>query len=410
MKEKNLGRYVQAVILALSIIVAGCSGPAIKSTALVPAKFNEATGIKRIAVLPFQHGRRTNGEITADVEASIASIQVEGRPYFQVIERRQLHHIIEEQRLSRSGLIDLDTAVRVGRLIGVDGILMGTITEYDVHQVRFKGTERQCTRKDRDGDCKKWSNVPVTCTKYTATFSFVPKLVNVKTARLAGTDSISRQSSATACGRISAPNQRDLLRVAKVEALSELNKTIAPYYVTQDIVLITQDESTPPPAVKTQLDSGVAFAKAGRLDRACALWEDAAVVHPSGYALPYLQGVCAESRGDLSTARRHYLAADARTTKPVQEINQALKRLSQQSSDRMALRKQLRQTRTSSPAFSPQIQRAQFRLIELGYAPGPADGIFGSQTEAAMRRFQNDQGIPETGRLDRETQRQLGTE
>lgn len=410
MKESYLERYARPVSLSFSIIVAGCSGPAIKSTALVPAKFDEAAGIKRIAVLPFQQGRRANADITADVEASIASIQVEGRPYFQVIERRQLHHVIEEQRLGSSGLIDIDTVVRVGKLIGVDGILMGTITEYDVHKVRFQGKERRCTREDRDGDCKKWANVSVPCTEYTATFAFVPKLVNVSTGRLAGTDSISRQSSVTACGRISAPNQSDLMRVAKDEALSELNKTIAPHYVTQDIVLITKDESSPPPAVKAQLDSGVAFAKAGRLDRACSLWEEAGAVHPRGYALPYLRGVCAESRGDLFTARRYYLEADAQTTKPVLEINQALERLDQQSSDKMTLRKQMRRTGTSSPAFSPQIQRAQMRLAELGYAPGPADGIFGSQTEAAIRRFQNDQGIPETSRLDSKTRRQLGIE
>jgi len=42
----------------------------------------------------------------------------------------------------------------------------------------------------------------------------------------------------------------------------------------------------------------------------------------------------------------------------------------------------------------------QERLAALGHPPGPADGVFGPQTEAALRAFQSGRGLPVTGTLD----------
>lgn len=43
---------------------------------------------------------------------------------------------------------------------------------------------------------------------------------------------------------------------------------------------------------------------------------------------------------------------------------------------------------------------AQQRLTELGYAPGPADGILGKRTNNAIQRFQVDRSLPRSGILD----------
>ena len=51
-----------------------------------------------------------------------------------------------------------------------------------------------------------------------------------------------------------------------------------------------------------------------------------------------------------------------------------------------------------------QIQRA---LKAAGYKPGPIDNIFGSQTRAALTKYQRDNGLP-VGRLDKQTLSALG--
>ena len=39
----------------------------------------------------------------------------------------------------------------------------------------------------------------------------------------------------------------------------------------------------------------------------------------------------------------------------------------------------------------------QQRLADLGYDPGPVDGVVGARTRAAIRAFQKDNELPETG-------------
>ena len=55
-------------------------------------------------------------------------------------------------------------------------------------------------------------------------------------------------------------------------------------------------------------------------------------------------------------------------------------------------------------AGESKVRRMQERLYELGYLSTEPDGVFGSRTLKALRRFQADQGISETGILDRTTQ------
>lgn len=47
----------------------------------------------------------------------------------------------------------------------------------------------------------------------------------------------------------------------------------------------------------------------------------------------------------------------------------------------------------------PTVVHLQRVLAELGYAPGPIDGQWGSATSAALGRFEEDRGLPVTGEM-----------
>jgi peptidoglycan hydrolase-like protein with peptidoglycan-binding domain len=53
------------------------------------------------------------------------------------------------------------------------------------------------------------------------------------------------------------------------------------------------------------------------------------------------------------------------------------------------------------------VRDAQRQLKALGFNPGDVDGNFGSQTEAAVRAYQQKYRLTETGRLDEITLRSL---
>jgi hypothetical protein len=59
-------------------------------------------------------------------------------------------------------------------------------------------------------------------------------------------------------------------------------------------------------------------------------------------------------------------------------------------------------------AYEQTVYDVQKKLKELGYEPGPLDGIWGRQTEVAVKIFQQDYGLPVTGRLTKKTIRALG--
>jgi hypothetical protein len=53
------------------------------------------------------------------------------------------------------------------------------------------------------------------------------------------------------------------------------------------------------------------------------------------------------------------------------------------------------------------IQVAETHLRDFGYDPGPVDGVFTVETQAALRAYQRRYGLPVTGRLDWATRLEL---
>jgi len=54
-----------------------------------------------------------------------------------------------------------------------------------------------------------------------------------------------------------------------------------------------------------------------------------------------------------------------------------------------------------------EVQVAEGHLRDFGYDPGPVDGLFTAQTQAAVRAFQARYGLSISGLLDRQTRQEL---
>jgi membrane-bound lytic murein transglycosylase B len=57
-----------------------------------------------------------------------------------------------------------------------------------------------------------------------------------------------------------------------------------------------------------------------------------------------------------------------------------------------------------------QIIKVQEALKQKGDDPGPADGIMGKQTRAALKKFQKTNGLKATGTVDDQTAEKLGVQ
>jgi len=82
-----------------------------------------------IAVFPLEDSNlRTEFAKISETLTEMLSTALIQEDAFQVMERAQLQKILEEQALSQSGVIDSETAVKVGNLIGLEAVVIGSVS------------------------------------------------------------------------------------------------------------------------------------------------------------------------------------------------------------------------------------------------------------------------------------------
>lgn len=112
---------MKRVALAAVVLCAGCSGPEVA--------FNpryEFSKLRRVAVAAFDG---QGGSAAADY---LSHALLAGGA--DVVERSRLEAVLNEQNLRARGVLDPETARRVGRILGVDAVFLGSVTEYAPQQ------------------------------------------------------------------------------------------------------------------------------------------------------------------------------------------------------------------------------------------------------------------------------------
>ena len=82
----------------------------------------------------------------------------------------------------------------------------------------------------------------------------------------------------------------------------------------------------------------------------------------------------------------------------------------QTGSDSSMTRGSKKSSVTNGHATSDQIKMLQQSLQAKGMDPGPIDGFMGPKTQAALRAYQKDQNLPQTGQTDAQTLEKLGVQ
>jgi len=91
-----------------------------------PSRVAQVGSRLSIAVLPFDN-RSGNAEITNTVQDKMIT-SLYSLKRFKIIERSQIDKVMSEQKLGMTGAIDPAKAVKAGKILGVDAILMGSIS------------------------------------------------------------------------------------------------------------------------------------------------------------------------------------------------------------------------------------------------------------------------------------------
>lgn len=90
----------------------------------------------RIAVLAFQLGfTNPKWEQTWDISIGVTELVEEalhksGR--YRIVERRQIEQVLREQGFGSGGSVDAATAAKIGRILGVQRLVMGSVNQFDL--------------------------------------------------------------------------------------------------------------------------------------------------------------------------------------------------------------------------------------------------------------------------------------
>ncbi|HAH07776.1 MAG TPA: hypothetical protein DCM05_14845 [Elusimicrobia bacterium] len=108
---------MKRLLAAALLLCAACSGPQV---AFNP-KFKDVK-YRRVALAGFEGPA---GEAASDILAH--ELLGSGA---DVVERGRLQSVLNEQRLGASGALDPASVRKVGRLLGVDALMLGSVTQY----------------------------------------------------------------------------------------------------------------------------------------------------------------------------------------------------------------------------------------------------------------------------------------
>ncbi len=337
--------YTLFSVIGLVILV-GCAAPRVQQQVTVPAREDGMADARRMAVLPFDgdaHRRFTNR-----LEAYLANVEVEGERYFTLIERADIHRILDEQDMTAGGgRFDPAHAAELGRLSGADTIIWGSVRLPRIEYDRYSREETRCVARNRDGDCLEYAEVPVPCQRQIADFEFTLKAVGVQTGELRFTKSYPGRAGEERCGLEShappAPSA-DLKRAAIDDALGTMREDIAPYVVRLEIELMADDDSGIDRHAKAKalLEDALEAAGGGDLVAACRRFGRLDRLHPRSAAVQYNLGVCAELEHDLDAAAVRYARAEALAGEGVALIDAALQRIDTKRHDAERLEGQMR--------------------------------------------------------------------
>lgn len=328
--ERRVAAVRLVSVLALSLSAAGlsaCATTRLEFPVMVPAEVNlKAMGVQLLAVTAVDGPEDSEVKVAALLSAKLA----DGR-FFRVVEREKLLALEQEQALGMMGVVDERMAAKAGKALGVDALVVGTVSAYaaktepytrTVMKRRDTGQVRQnCYPVEKDGkkqqrctDVPVYEEVPVEEQHHrrTGTVTASYRVVVAETAAvLTGKEESAsyRYGTATSSG----PDK------GESEILSQLTETVVTRFVNQiqphRVTMAREFENGGWLFGDADIKRGIDYLKADRLDDAVAQWEAVTRHDPDNPSAWYDLGIGYELGHQFDRAEQAYRTAERITAK-----------------------------------------------------------------------------------------------
>ncbi|MBN1342648.1 MAG: DUF799 family lipoprotein [Phycisphaerae bacterium] len=261
----------RTAVVGTALLLLGCSGNAVTIKTVEPG-VTEVVGIERLAVVDLVY--KEDPEAGRDI-ANMIVAELNETGAFAVMERSAVTKILQEQQFGASGMVDTATVTSIGKLLGVDGVIVGEIVAFGANS-KILGKE--------------------------ASVCVNIRLVKVESGRVIFSDSIMVNTTKSQGGE----NKNAMLNRVARDVAKQFVSSIAPHYVERQKFLL----STGGDVGKTN-SRGITFARNNLWDKAQEQFTMAATADPTNAAVQNNLAVCAEQFGRVKQALEFYEKAIA---------------------------------------------------------------------------------------------------
>lgn len=310
--------YKGFLLVLIAFLIAGCSH---KTTikALKAPKVSDSS-IKNIGVVNFKKDYIAQA---SQIDTEISKVIINGKEYFNLVDRQNLKRVLKEKKLNDSGLVRLVKGYRNKGLAQVQSLVTGQVNVSDLSSSTFyeKRTDySRCSKykyveikgKKRKY-CVKYRTYKIRCKANTYSVSTKVKVIRVADAKTIFSNTYSKSSKLKRCR-----DSKNVLPSKKVQNTKlaaiiarDFIKDIAPSYIYLETKLLDKADIDYTSREEKMLETSIKLIENKRIQKANDLLKrlNESTKNRSYVAL-YNYGVTQESLGDLQNALKYYTKAE----------------------------------------------------------------------------------------------------
>lgn len=323
-------------IAVSTLFLSGCAQK-VGMKALEPAEVDRVSNTKKITVTNFKNDRVG---LSNKIEASLARFQLDNKNYFTLVSRNDFDKILKEQRLQNSGLIDPSKAVVVGELIGAQAIINGNVGTPSSQDSYYYEKRTKCANKK----CDKLIKYRVRCKKRVVGLSSEVRIVDVAKGDVIFADTLFKSSEYRHCSddSVAMPSTKMAAQKLASAMARSFSYKLTPHYRHFSVALLEDPDLDYNDDQEELLEVSLEYVEQSRYDKAEQLLKRLVDATDSQSYVPFYNlGVISEARGKYTEAKEYYAYADNLMLEPVEEINDAVRRIDRLITKREKTREQI---------------------------------------------------------------------
>ena len=332
-----MNKAILLFITALFIfLMAGCAQK-VNVRALEPAEIDRAAATKKIAVANFSNDRVG---LSGKIAAKLTRFRIDNKSYFTIVSRNDFKKIVEEQKIQNSGLVNQESVVEIGNLIGAQAIISGNVGRATSSDSYFYERRSRCA----DKKCKEYIYYKVRCKKRIVGLSAELRMVDISQGDIIYGDTMNRSRTFSHCSDdSSALPSREMVTQELAESIANsFIYKLTPHYRNFKVVLLEDPDLDYSDKQEQLLEVSLEYIEQSRFDKAERFLIDLIDSTDSqSYVAFYNLGVVKEAEGNYVEAKESYENADNLMVEPVAEINAAVIRINSLINKRQRTQAQL---------------------------------------------------------------------